>query len=231
MNDWSDYWNRRELVGLDPLRQVGKTISGEPIASEVLDAIVGDILKRLGLQSADQVLDLCCGNGVITQRFSVHCGRIVGVDYSRPLIETAERSFGGPKIHYVLGDVTALPSSILEQKFDKIYMYEAIQHLREPTVAEMLRRLRCSASLSAPVLLAGVPDADRIWNFYNTPARREEYFRRKAAGNEAIGTWWLRSELEQLAANSGYEVEFFSQNPKLHTAHYRFDVVLRPIRA
>jgi cyclopropane fatty-acyl-phospholipid synthase-like methyltransferase len=230
MSDWFTYWNRSDLAGLDPLRQVGKTINGKPIALEHLDAIVSDIVQRLSLQAKDQVLDLCCGNGLITRRCSLHCGRIVGVDYSRPLIEAAGQNSSDERISYVLADVTALSSTVLDQKFDKIYMYEALQHLERPAVAQMLRSLRCSASSSAPVLLAGIPDAARIWDFYNTPVRREEYLRRQAAGTEAIGTWWARSELEELAALSGYTVEFWSQNPSLHTAHYRFDVVFRPIR-
>jgi SAM-dependent methyltransferase len=231
MTDWHKHWNRPELGRMEPLLQVGKTTNGTPIRAENIDIIVQDIRKRLHIVSTDSVLDLCCGNGVVTQRCALYCRSVTGIDYSKPLLETAVRHFTSSNISYVLGDVTALPSSILDQRFDKIYMYEALQHLGASLASEMLRQLRGSSLSAAPVLLAGIPDEDRLELFYDTPARREEYLRRKAAGTEAIGHWWSRAELERLASDSGYSIEFFAQNLVLHTAHYRFDALFRPILA
>jgi len=73
MRDWRYYWNHADQVfGDEPLRQVGKTVSGQTIEPAVLGAIVADIVLRLDLGGSDSVLDLCCGNGLITSRIAEH---------------------------------------------------------------------------------------------------------------------------------------------------------------
>lgn len=230
MTDWQKYWNTHPLiVPVDaPLKQVGKTVNGIAITTAQVEALVADILAHLTISRDDKVLDLCCGNGVITHRSAAHCRSILGVDYSEPLIQVARASYGGDNISYSTGDVRDLSRSITSVTFDKIYMYEALQHLDPLGVRNMLQTLRQSASPNAPLLLASVPDEERIWLYYNTPTRRDEYLRRKTEGNEAMGHWWTKAALASIAKESGYQAEFLGQNPILHTAHYRFDVLLRP---
>lgn len=212
-----------------PLKQVGKTVNGTAITTAQVEALITDILSRLTINLNDKVLDLCCGNGVITHRCAAYCRSIAGVDYSEPLIQVARASFGGDNIGYSLGDVCDLPRGITSVTFDKIYMYEALQHLKPQDAQKMLLSLRQSASRNAPVLLASVPDEERLGAYYNTPDRWDEYLRRKAEGNEAIGHWWTKSTLASIAKECGYQPEFLGQHPILHTAHYRFDALLRPI--
>jgi 2-polyprenyl-3-methyl-5-hydroxy-6-metoxy-1,4-benzoquinol methylase len=154
-----------------------------------------------------------CGNGMITHRCAEQCLQITGVDFSAPLIRTAAAHFAGQNITYVSGDVCDLPSWLTELPFTKIYMYEALQHLSSIDARNLLLNLQNSAAASAPVFLGSVPDRARIWKFYNTPARRQEYRQRVEAGTEPIGHWWAKSELARLGNDCGYTVK---------TASHRF---------
>ena len=86
--NWKDYWNTfpNQFAKEDFIKQVGKTVQGKPITNEQLDKIILDIVQKLELKSDDRVLDLCCGNGMITYGMAQNCQSIVSVDFSEPLI-------------------------------------------------------------------------------------------------------------------------------------------------
>ena len=65
-----------------------------------------------------------------------------------------------------------------------------------------------------------------IFQFYDTPLRRNEYERRVREGTELIGTWWRGGEIAEIAAEAGFSCEIRQQNQLLYTAHYRFDALL-----
>lgn len=233
MTDWRIYWNSAPAaVGeFEHLRQVGKTVNGRPVPESLLDSMTADVVRALRIDERDRMLDLCCGNGLLTFRCAKHCSCILGVDFSEPLIRIARTHFSAPNIEYLLSDALALPPSILREGFSKILLYEAIQHLTTEEAERLLGALRESPCAGAPVLLGSIPDRERIWNFYDTRERREEYDRRFRDGTEAIGHWWTPSEIIELGRRRGYEVEILSPDPELHVAHYRFDALLSPAGA
>jgi len=232
MKNWHSYWNRASSQHGEKefLRQVGKTVNGVPITTEEFDLLIRELEKLLSLQAEDTVLDLCCGNGIITRVVAENCRYITGIDYSKPLIAIAEKYHQPKNARYMHSSVLDLSPEMFRshacKTFTKIYMYEALQHFEPGDLAVLLARLTGLTMPETVVCLASVPDRDRLWAFYNTPERREEYHRRMAEGTEAIGTWWERGQLEKIARDAGFRARFVSQNPKLHTAHYRFDVVL-----
>ena len=230
MRDWRTYWNA-VLPAATPeqlLRQVGKTVNGIPVTEESLDSIVESIVRALELTDDDALLDLCCGNGLLTFRSAQRCREVTAVDYSQPLIDTAKRFFTRHNITYTVADVTRLPEAILRRPYNKISMYEALQHFSTEEADELLRSLRGSASRDAPLFLGSVPDASRIWSYYDTPERRADYELRTREGLEAIGHWWNADQLRDLAARHGYAMKLTPSDARLYTSHYRFDVLLTP---
>lgn len=227
--DWQRYWNSRERVqSPHPLQHVGKTVQGKPVDPGTLDLMVNDIVEALSMESADIVLDLCCGNGLLTHRCAKFCESITGVDFSEPLLDVARREFSGNNVGYVFADVLRLPGELLSSGLSKIYMYEALQHFETADVDRLLRDLRGSSAGDAPIFFGSVPDAERIWNFYDTPARREEYRERTRQGVEPLGHWWRVDELRALAEGNDYVLEVREPDPRLHVAHYRMDALLIP---
>ena len=51
-----------------------------------IEDIVREIAKRLKITKKDVVLDVGCGNGIITKKIAKKCKRIYGVDFSEFLI-------------------------------------------------------------------------------------------------------------------------------------------------
>jgi 2-polyprenyl-3-methyl-5-hydroxy-6-metoxy-1,4-benzoquinol methylase len=228
MTDWFEHWNAvpAALADDDVLRQVGKTVGGQPVPASVLEVIMSDVVPALQLNRADSLLDLCCGNGLITERCAALCHHTIGVDFSAPLIHTANQRRSRPNVAYVQADVRALPAGL--GRYSKVLLYEGIQHLTAEDVDRVLEQLRESHAPGAPILFGSVPERDRIWNFYDTLERRAEYQLRAAEGTEAIGHWWTKAELSDVGRRWGYQVQILTQHPTLHTAHYRFDGLLTP---
>ncbi len=230
MTNWKEYWNGASLVHEeDFLRQVGKTVNGTPITNEQFSAIVDDIVGKLDLRPIDHVIDLCCGNGAITFQVAGRCRRVTAFDFSEPLIQVARQRFKRKNVEYVLADVCALPVSAMQSGATKVYMYEALQHFGLEETEQLLRQFADRSRRRPLIYLAAVPDAKRMENFYNTPARRAEYEKRKKDGTEPLGHWWDSEQLGQLLAALGYEVSFTAQPANMHGAHYRFDALCTPV--
>ncbi len=230
MINWQKYWDSHPqyVDEADYLRQVGKTVHGVPISDSQFEQIIAEISGRLELESDDRVLDLCCGNGLITHEISKRCREIIGVDFSLPLITIARKHHQPANVRYIHRSILALSPDIFEdqQPFSKVYMYEALQHFRKRELVPILKTIS-QLTDDAQVVLGSIPDRDRIWSFYNTVSLRRDFLWRRLRGREAIGTWWQRDFIEKIAGGTGYQCEFFNHDNTLHTSHYRFDVRLR----
>ena len=95
MDYWYKFWQKYRLVEInnenDLLYQVGRTINKKPISKEESDLYVQDIKNKLKLNGNDVLLDLACGNGIITYELSNYVKKVIGVDFSNPLIANAKK--------------------------------------------------------------------------------------------------------------------------------------------
>lgn len=225
---WHNYWNTTPQVHLqDALRQVGKTVNGVPVSAVQVEALLADLIARLPLETEDRLLDLCCGNGVITSRLATACRSVTGVDFSAPLLAVARERYQPDGVDYVLADICALPPGILQRRYTRVCMLEGLQHLSGRQADALLRQFNGPGRPG--FLFAAVPDAARMDNFYDTPERRAEYERRCREGTEPIGHWWTRDELAALARAHGYEATFLLPSSGVPGAHYRVDVRFTPV--
>jgi SAM-dependent methyltransferase len=87
-----------------------------------------------------EVLDVCCGPGMLAAGALQRGARSIGIDFSGAAIEFARRIV--PKGHFRQGDAQALPFPAA--CFDVVLCGYGVMHLPEPAVAlrEMLRVLR-----------------------------------------------------------------------------------------
>jgi len=226
--DWKSYWNQfpNQFAKEEFLKQVGKTVQGQPISEAQVSMLISDFVQKLELEPNDFVLDLCCGNGLITSIIANKCDVILGVDFSAPLIEIAQEYHQCVNTSYFNLSVLDITTENLHisKLFTKIYMYEALQYFREDQFQQMIERLLAISSEKPTMLFTSVPDESKLWDFYNTPERRRDYEMRKSNGTEAIGTWWKKSSIQQVCSQFGLQCKFLPQPDFLHTAHYRFDV-------
>ena len=72
---------------------------------EVFEKIIERIDIDLGLDKQDILVDFCCGNGLFTFELKDKVARIIGIDFSQKIIDTAiERDYPVPIFrHHGLG--------------------------------------------------------------------------------------------------------------------------------
>lgn len=229
--DWRAHWSGTPAAGSaetdDALRQVGKTVLGVPVDDSQLDLIVHGIADRLELDSTDHVLDLGCGNGLITERIARVAGTVCALDVSPSLIGDARRYRNPPNVTYRVADLgDGVGLGACPHPRHKAYAYEVFQHLVAEDVDSLLKGLTAHSPEGLRLWVGSIPDRARIRAFYDTPERWDLYLRRTAEGTEQIGTWWDREELCETAQRSGFGCSLFDQPENLYTAHYRFDALL-----
>jgi len=96
-------------------------------------ALEQELLHKSGLTSSMKVLDLGCGNGIVSNQLSklLKDGEVVGVDRSDELVNLASRKYRDvTNLSFVKGDVYALPFQ--DESFDFVYARFLFQHLVDP---------------------------------------------------------------------------------------------------
>ena len=209
----------------ESLRQVGKTVMGQPVEPHHLDVIVDAIATEIELKPKDVVADLGCGNGVITERVAARVAQAVGIDVSEPLLEAARANHAGSNCTYHAGDVAKLGPFPVEG-VTKAYSYEVLQHLSTQEARAMLQALVEQLGDDLMFFAGSIPERARLRAFYNTPERWAYYKQHMAQGAEQIGHWWERDELVALCDEFGLTCTPRDQTAALYTSHYRFDATI-----
>ena len=88
----------------------------------------------------DRVLDACCGTGDLAVEAERRGGRVVGLDFSEPMLERARKKSGA--IEWVHGDAMALPFG--DGEFDAVTVGFGVRNLEDlgGGLAELARVLR-----------------------------------------------------------------------------------------
>jgi demethylmenaquinone methyltransferase / 2-methoxy-6-polyprenyl-1,4-benzoquinol methylase len=115
------------------------------------------------------VLDLCCGTGDMTfalRRQAANSSRIVGLDFSHPMLERASRKAAGTSLRWVEGDALQLP--LPDASFDLITTAFGFRNLADydAGLREILRVLHHGGECG--ILDFGEPDGliGSIYRFY-----------------------------------------------------------------
>jgi cyclopropane fatty-acyl-phospholipid synthase-like methyltransferase len=210
------------------LKQVGKTINGQEISESQIALIIETVASALRLNASDSIIDLCCGNGLLTRRLAPLVKEIVGIDFTAHLIDTAKKYNSFDNIEYINLDVLCLDYSYFKG-LKKILMYEALQHFSTEQLAVLLDELS-SLGGGSLVFLGSIPNKGRLRAYYDTDDKFEFYMKCESEGRPHMGHWWMMGEIEQLASKYGFNSTLLPQDTNLYTAHYRFNVLLEKCR-
>jgi SAM-dependent methyltransferase len=223
--DWHRFWNEDpQVFDPDSRRQVGRTFRGVGYSDQAIDALVARLVECLHASPDSSLLDLACGNGLLTHRLASHVRTITAVDYSAPLIATARQRFARANIEYVVGDAVEL--SHITATYDGAVLSAALQHFDRTALSRLLRRLRDIVTPGGRVVLADVADRDRIWRFYRGLSGRLRYGRELLSGRPTIGYWWSPARLCQVAGSAGWAVSVLPQPGSWPNHYFRYDAVL-----
>jgi ubiquinone/menaquinone biosynthesis C-methylase UbiE len=98
------------------------------------------LLDAAGVIAGMEVLDVCCGTGVVTAAAARRGAQAVGLDFSPAMLNEAQRAH--PQLQFDEGDAEALPYA--DQSFDAVVSNFGVHHVPRPdkAIAEAFRVLR-----------------------------------------------------------------------------------------
>ena len=100
------------------------------------------------------LLDLACGDGMMTQIFSEHFSTVVGVDASANHIKEARKRCPNVTFHESL-----IEDLNLDSKFDSIFLLDILEHVQDPTA---LLKKAASHLNDDGVMIIHVPNANAV---------------------------------------------------------------------
>lgn len=223
---WLEFWREhgRNSRTADEQSQVLRTYNKAPINAERWAFTLEELERVFPVSEDDDVLDLCCGNGLFTAYFAPHSKAVTAVDISQDLLDALDRR--------KLGNVTTHCSDMRDAdfpdgSFSRILLYAALQYIDEKESVELLGRMARWLRPGGLLFIGDIPDRKRMWSFYNTEERRSLYFENLALGREVVGTWFEADWLRNLSLHCGFDkCEELAQHPDLIYAHFRFDMLL-----
>lgn len=228
---WKSFWlaHAKDSKYTEPQVQVLRTLHKEPIPPDVFAGIVDSIVTMLRPEPTGKLLDLCCGNGVITEQLLARFQEVVAVDLSEDFISRLRNA--------QVGNLTAFSADARtvrfpENSFDRILLYAGIQYFSDSETVDLFGNLRRWIRDGGVVVLGDIPDATRKWNFFNTPERKRDYFEALKQDRPLVGNWFDPRWMENLAHYARFSsAEILLQPPNFPYNHYRFDLVLSAPKA
>jgi 2-polyprenyl-3-methyl-5-hydroxy-6-metoxy-1,4-benzoquinol methylase len=120
------------------------------------NAVVGNYQVQSCLEHSHgkSLLDVACGDGMLTELFTKRFERVVGVDASGAHLAQARRRLPNVEFHEsLIEDLT------LDERFDSVFMLDVLEHVADP-----VRALASAASFLKDdgVLIVHVPNANAI---------------------------------------------------------------------
>jgi SAM-dependent methyltransferase len=225
-NYWRNHFDRRAIQYSDSvLKQVGRTVQGREVEEKMIDLIVEDIRHHLDINKSDSVLDLCCGNGLLTDILAEQCEKIVGVDYSASLIAVAKSRHASHAHEYIASDILDLTPDFL-CCFNKFFMYDGLQYISAESFSLFLSKLGEDAVGCFRFFVGGIPDIAKLTTYYDTDEKMAYYHAQEANETPHIGKWWGKEELRQIVEKQGLSIKWLSQSDALYTAYYRYDCLI-----
>jgi SAM-dependent methyltransferase len=126
--------------------------SGNPVVRRLMAGFHSALDELWALASPESVLDVGCGEGVLTLEWAERLGdgRIVGIDLEDPKLRAQWERRRRPNLEFRAEEATAL--SFADDEFDVATAIEVLEHVPDPeaTLAEMARVARRRLLVSVP---------------------------------------------------------------------------------
>ena len=217
--NWEKFWDNVAKTSTNEIEQVQRKDFNSIILT------TQNIHSKLQIDENDTVLDVCCGNGLITNEIAKKCKSIIGVDLSNILIENAKQNY--PNIKFIKANATELSQKINPHTFDKIYLQFSFQYLDkkkegEKVISEMLKILKPNGK----IFIGDIPDKEKLWTYYNSLEKRFFYIISVIKKKKKLGKFWNKKELDSICHKKRVKGKVLEQPQNLPYANYRFDYLI-----
>ncbi|GAB1309609.1 hypothetical protein KH5_22920 [Urechidicola sp. KH5] len=220
--NWKKYWNdHASKQGGDLIAQVQRK------DAKSTELTINHIIRNLNISKIDEVLDVCCGNGILTEAIAKKCHGIVGVDQSEALLNVAKLKSKQKNSQYILGSALELHSVLEGKSFDKIYLQFSLQYFtKKRGGARLIKQLLTVLKPGGVIFIGDITNKDKLFHFYDTPIKKARFLKQQLQRKNNMGKFWKRSELELICTKLGVNGTYLEQPSELPYAHYRFDFII-----
>jgi SAM-dependent methyltransferase len=221
---WENYYNTDVVNTNNNQTNVGRTKNGNPISDEKWELTINHIKSQIELKETDDIIEFCCGNGMVLGELSKICKSAFGIDYSEKLLEQLDNNYSDVK--YDWSDVTKY--DLKDTIYDKMIMYFSAQHFDERELIELIKKMLNNLKEDGIILIGDVPDESKKWDYINTPEYKTDYFRRIVNKNPMIGNWYSKEwflSLNHFLLDT--EVVVVEQPEFMINSDWRFDVLIK----
>lgn len=226
-NYWNDFWKNhaRSATTDHPQSQVLRTLDKKPIAENQFQELLEYVETKMEISGTDELLELCCGNGLFAIFFASKCKKVVGVDFAKELVSKIDTK-RHPNISVFVQDVRKVDFE--EGSFNKVLMYAGLQYLSYKETVRLFEHAIKWLKNGGLFFIGDIPDRERMWNFFNTEDREGVCFAAVKNERPVVGTWFEGAWLSKLGRYAGFkDIEIFQQPHDFPYAHYRFDMCLK----
>lgn len=209
----------------DLLGQVCRTVRGVPVTDEQVQMILSAIKAALDLKRSDTLLELACGNGVLSKELFGVCGGYLGTDVSEYLISVAKKNFEKlPDYRFeIVGALDCVRRGERPYRFTKALCYAGLQYFPDEEAVDILRLLKTRFANVCAIFIGNLPDRNRAAEFYKQRQPGEEELSDPCT---AIGIWRTQEQFARLATIAGWKASFSLMPSEFHSSYYRYDALL-----
>jgi 2-polyprenyl-3-methyl-5-hydroxy-6-metoxy-1,4-benzoquinol methylase len=125
--------------------------STNPVVRRLMAGFEGTLEELFRRAAPKSLLDVGCGEGVLTHQWAGHVGgRVVGIDLDDPALHAEWAGRQAHNLEYMVMKAENLPFA--DGEFDTATAIEVLEHVPDPehTVAEMARVAQSSLIVSVP---------------------------------------------------------------------------------
>lgn len=164
-----------------------------PLTRWLLERFLREIDASVQAAAPDSVLDVGCGEGVVTERIAASTGaRTVGVDLGTDELQAEWRRREGERLSFRPASAYDLPFA--DGSFDLVCALEVLEHLERPreALAELARVSRSGVLVSVP--------REPLWRISHLLALQDV---RSLGNTPGHVNHWSAREFEELVAAYG----------------------------
>jgi 2-polyprenyl-3-methyl-5-hydroxy-6-metoxy-1,4-benzoquinol methylase len=225
---WTEFWktHTKGLETKDLQTQVMRLdFSRNPISEEVWKGILVYVLAFVGPTSQDIILDLCCGNGLITKAIAQKVKTVYAVDLSPEFIAHISKE-GLPNVVTKVSDIREL--EMPENSLTKIILYSSLHYIDSIEAVTLFVKMGKWLRKGGTAFIGDIPDKSHIWSYFNTIERKKAYFDAIIAGRQIMGNWFDMDYLTNVANYAGFsEISVHAQPAHIPYHASRVDLLMK----
>lgn len=227
-NYWKNNFNDDTVIGTGKNLQtnIARTKKGQHVSGKDWAKTIQYLANILDINKESNVLELCCGNGVLLGELAPLCQRAVGVDYSDKLLIQFKERYSFSNLKMVHSDVRTF--EIEPNIFNTILIYFSIQHFNERDSFLLIENCIQNLKTNGYIYIGDIPDLEKKWSYINKKEYHQDYFKRVVNSTPKIGYWFQKDFFR--AMNSCFPQVTFEIITQPHyqiNSNHCFDVLIK----